>query len=85
MFLTKEKNLKNGASEGWLSEDFLGFQDNRRMMDTNDPFLADLVMWAEAIGISMTENGDPTEICSAIAAFIPALICIASPICALPV
>lgn len=45
-----------GAKEGWLDENFLGFKDVIRMMDTDDPFLNDLVMWAEAIGVSMTDR-----------------------------
>lgn len=45
-----------GTKEGWIDENFLGYKDVIRMMDTNDPFLTDLVEWAEAIGITMSSN-----------------------------
>lgn len=51
-----QKFFTLGQKEGWLDENFLGFTDVIRMMDTNDPFLDDLVMWAESVGISMTDR-----------------------------
>ena len=51
-----------GRKEGWIDENFIGFQDVIRMMDTDDPFLADLIMWAESIGITMSDTlNNPME------------------------
>lgn len=51
-----------GMPADWLNENFIGFKDIIEMMDTNDPFLADLIMWAESLGISMsTTLHNPAE------------------------
>lgn len=41
---------------GWITKDFLGVSDVLRMMDSNDPFLADLVSWASALGITISDR-----------------------------
>lgn len=53
--LKKVQGLFSGGN-GWVDSDFLGFKDVMRMMDTNDPFLADLIRWAECLGISMSDR-----------------------------
>ena len=53
--LKKIQGLFSGGN-GWVNSDFLGFGDVMRMMDTNDPFLADLIRWAECLGISMSDR-----------------------------
>lgn len=53
--LKKIQGLFSGGN-GWIDSDFLGFKDVMRMMDTNDPFLADLIRWAECLGISMSDR-----------------------------
>ena len=41
---------------GWITKDFLGFSDILEMMDSDDPFLAELVSWANALGISISDR-----------------------------
>ena len=41
---------------GWITKDFLGFTDVIRMMDSNDPFLAELISWAEALGVKISDR-----------------------------
>lgn len=41
---------------GWITKDFLGFSDILQMMDSNDPFLAELISWAEALGIKISDR-----------------------------
>ena len=41
---------------GWITKDFLGFNDIIRMMDTNDPFLAELKGWAAALSITISDR-----------------------------
>lgn len=51
-----------GFSDGWTDENFIGFKDIVDMMDSDDPFLADLYTWAEALGITMTDRlSNPME------------------------
>ena len=57
-----QKAFTLGAKEGWLDENFIGVKDVIRMMDTDDPFLADLVTWAESLNITMTDRlSNPLE------------------------
>jgi len=35
----------------WITKNFLGFSDIVDMMDSNDPFLAELYAWANALGV----------------------------------
>lgn len=66
-FLRKHPTAVNAlqklfGGQGWLSGDFIGFRDIIEMMDTNDPFLADLVRWAETLGITMSNTvNNPME------------------------
>ena len=44
------------GKEGWITKDFLGYKDIIQMMDSNDPFLSELVGWASALGISLSDS-----------------------------
>lgn len=44
------------GGSGWITKDFLGFSDILEMMDSNDPFLAELISWAEALGIKISDR-----------------------------
>ena len=44
------------SGRGWITKDFLGFQDIVRMMDSNDPFLAEMYSWANALGITISDR-----------------------------
>lgn len=44
------------GGSGWITKDFLGFSDILDMMDSNDPFLAELISWAEALGIKISDR-----------------------------
>ena len=44
------------GGRGWITKDFLGFQDIMRMMDSNDPFLSELYAWGSALGITFSER-----------------------------
>lgn len=44
------------GGNGWITKDFLGFSDILEMMDSNDPFLAELKSWASALGITLSTN-----------------------------
>lgn len=54
--LQKISTLWLGRNDTWMDETFLGFKDILGMMDTDDPFLADLIMYAESLGITMTSR-----------------------------
>lgn len=54
--LQKISTLGLGRNDTWMDETFLGFKDILEMMDTDDPFLADLIMYAESLGITMTSR-----------------------------
>lgn len=41
---------------GWITKDFLGVSDVLQMMDSHDPFLADLISWASALGITISDR-----------------------------
>jgi hypothetical protein len=50
------------GGSGWMTKDFLGFSDIIEMMDTNDPFLAELISWADALGVTISETSvNPIE------------------------
>lgn len=54
--------LTKAFGGGWVTGDFIGFRDIIDMMDSNDPFLADIVRWAEALGITMSNTvNNPME------------------------
>ena len=44
------------SGNGWITNDFLGFRDVVKMMDSNDPFLSELVGWASALGIQLSDS-----------------------------
>lgn len=44
------------SGRGWITKDFLGFNDVVRMMDSNDPFLAELYSWADALGVRISDR-----------------------------
>ena len=44
------------GGKGWITKDFLGFQDIMRMMDSNDPFLAELYAWGSALGVTFSSR-----------------------------
>lgn len=44
------------GGSGWITKDFLGFHDILEMMDSNDPFLAELKSWAHALGITLSTS-----------------------------
>lgn len=44
------------GGKGWITNDFLGFRDIVRMMDSNDPFLAELKGWAHTLGVSLSDS-----------------------------
>ena len=54
--LQKISTLGLGRNDTWMDETFLGFKDILEMMDTDDPFLSDLIMYAESLGITMTSR-----------------------------
>ena len=54
--LQKISTLGLGRNSTWMDETFLGFKDILEMMDTDDPFLSDLIMYAESLGITMTSR-----------------------------
>ena len=51
-----QKMFTVGTSGGWVTKDFLGFNDIVEMMDSNDPFLAELIAWAESLGIKISDR-----------------------------
>lgn len=60
-FLRKHPELANMmqkavGGKGWVTQDFLGFQDVIEMMDTNDPFLAEMKAWANALGVTLSTS-----------------------------
>ena len=44
------------GGKGWITKDFIGFRDFRDMMDSRDPFLAEMVSWVHALGLSYTDD-----------------------------
>ena len=44
------------GGSGWITKDFFGFDDITRMMDSNDPFVAELVQWASSLGITLSTH-----------------------------
>jgi len=42
--------------KGWITKDFIGFRDYRDMMDSRDPFLAEMVSWVHALGLSYSDD-----------------------------
>lgn len=44
------------GGKGWITQNFLGFQDIIEMMDTNDPFLAEMKAWANALGVTLSTS-----------------------------
>ena len=69
-FLRDHPEIFNGLQKvfrgsGWITKDFLGFRDVLQMMDSRDPFLAEMVSWAHAIGITLSDSlvnpGEPDK------------------------
>ena len=47
---------------GWITQDFLGQKDIMSMLDSNDPYLAELYHWAGVIGITLSDSSvNPME------------------------
>lgn len=44
-----------GMNPGWVTSDFLGQRDVFDMMDSNDPFLADLAQFASSVGLTLSD------------------------------
>lgn len=44
------------GGKGWITKDFIGFTDYRDMMDSRDPFLAEMVSWVHALGLSYSDD-----------------------------
>lgn len=44
------------VGKGWITKDFLGYSDIIEMMDSHDPFLAELHSWAAALGITISDR-----------------------------
>lgn len=44
------------GGKAWITHDFIGMKDIVRMMDSNDPFLAELYSWAAALGITVSTS-----------------------------
>lgn len=60
-FLRKHPELANMmqkavGGKGWVTQNFLGFHDVIEMMDTNDPFLAEMKAWANALGVTLSSS-----------------------------
>lgn len=66
-FLREHPELANAlqrifGGSGWITKDLLGFRDVLQMMDSRDPFLAELKSWAHALGITLSDSlANPTE------------------------
>lgn len=66
-FLRAHPDLANGITKlfpgsGWITKDFLGFSDIVQMMDSHSPFMAELVAWTHALGISLSSaEANPME------------------------
>ncbi|MCF0231278.1 MAG: hypothetical protein HUJ63_03185, partial [Enterococcus sp.] len=45
-----------GKDGGWITKDFLGQRDVFDMMDSNDPYLAELYHWAGCLGLQLSDN-----------------------------
>jgi len=44
------------GGKAWITHDYIGMKDIVRMMDSNDPFLAEMYSWAAALGISVSTS-----------------------------
>lgn len=44
------------GGKAWITHDFIGLTDIVRMMDSNDPFLAEMYSWAAALGIPVSTS-----------------------------
>lgn len=44
------------GGSAWITHDFIGMKDIVRMMDSNDPFLAELYSWAAALGVTVSTS-----------------------------
>ena len=51
-----QKVWKALRGKGWITKDFIGETDFARMLDSNDPFLAEMYQYATAIGLTMTST-----------------------------
>ncbi len=50
--------MKIFPGSGWFTKDFVGYADIIEMMDSNDPFYAELVSWANSLGITLSSSLD---------------------------
>lgn len=44
------------GGKAWITHDYIGMKDIVQMMDSNDPFLAELYSWAAALGITVSTS-----------------------------
>lgn len=44
------------GGKAWITHDYIGMKDVVRMMDSNDPFLAEMYSWAAALGITVSTS-----------------------------
>ena len=44
------------GGKGWITNDFLGFRDIVKMMDSNDPFLSEMIGWTSALGVPLSDS-----------------------------
>ena len=51
-----QKVWKALRGKGWITKDFIGETDFARMLDSNDPFLAEMYQYATAVGLTMTST-----------------------------
>lgn len=55
-FASTMKKLQGmGTGKGWITKDFVGFKDVEEMLDSNDPFLAQLYEYAGCLGIGLSD------------------------------
>lgn len=53
----KDLQTRTGfGKEGWIDENFLSQKRIIEMMDTDDPFLGDLMVWAETVGVTLNSR-----------------------------
>lgn len=44
------------GGKAWITHDYIGMRDIVQMMDSNDPFLAEMYSWAAALGITVSTS-----------------------------
>lgn len=60
--LSELKGVLGALKPAWITKDFIGEVDFARMLDSNDPFLAEMYAFAGAVGLTMsTPSMNPEE------------------------